>query len=70
MKEFLVLTMDKTTNELRRKYIKDVEPRGVHIEEYIDSIKGELWWATFSSDIPEENAERAFLDYINHRRSC
>lgn len=73
MKKYLVLTMSKTTNEVRKEYVEDTEPHGTRIEEYIDSIisqVGDVWWATFEPEISEETAECAFLNYTERRRSC
>ena len=39
MKKYLVITMSKSTREIRKEFVYDVEMHGTRIEEYIDSCK-------------------------------
>ena len=70
MKKYLVLTMSKSTNEIRKSYVDDVAPHGTCVEEYIDSViseVGDVLWSVFRPGVPEEVAERAFLELIESR---
>ena len=61
--------MDKSTHEIHKEYVEDVEPHGIYIEEYIDSIIskfGSVFWGTFDSNVDKKKAEREFISHISH----
>ena len=67
MKKYLVITMSKSTHEIRKEFIYDVEVHGTQIEEYIDGIiseVGSVFWAVFPPNANEELAEREFRNHF------
>ena len=68
MKKYLVITMDKSTHEIHKEYVEDVDLHGTRIEEYIDNIiskVGSIFWGVFNPNVDEELAEREFLNHIS-----
>lgn len=63
MQKYLVYTMSKSTEEVHKKYVLDESPKGLAIEEYIDTM-GDVIWVVFTPGTSEELADKAFADYV------
>lgn len=68
MEKYLVITMDKSTHEIRKGYVEDYGLHCGRIEEYVDNIIsqfGSVFWGAFHSSIDENVAMNSFLNHIN-----
>lgn len=69
MKKFLIMTCDKHNYCINYDYIEAESEDDIAIEEYIDSIEGELWWATYdTTNVDPARAGFDFALYCEHRR--